>query len=53
MPTVRSDGGEICDWSAALGVPGYIIFCGTGGSVFARYAAVREMLFTAPTLVGR
>lgn len=52
-PTAHSDGGELCDWSAALGVPGFIVYCGVGGGVFARYAALREMLFTAPTLVGK
>ncbi len=50
---VASDGGELCDWSAALGMPGFIVYCGDEGGVFDLYAGVRELLFLAPTLVGR
>lgn len=52
-PVVSSDGGELCDWAASLDVPGFIVCCGDGGAVFDLYAGVREMLFVAPTLVGK
>lgn len=52
-PVAASDGGELCDWAAALGVPGFVVYCGEGGAVFDLYAGVREMLFLAPTLAGK
>lgn len=54
MRVSDSDGAELCDWAAdELGIPAFTICCGEGGAVFDQYAAIREMLFVAPTLIGR
>lgn len=54
MQVTTSDGSELCDWAAGeLGIPSFVVYCGESGTVFDRYAVVREMLFVAPTLVGR
>ncbi len=52
-PSGTSTGSSPVDEAAAAGIPAFSIGLGEGAGVFEAYASVRELLFLAPTLVGK
>ncbi len=54
IPLTSSSGENFCDWAAdTLKIPAFTLFCGEESEVFALYAGIRELLFVAPTLIGK
>ncbi len=54
IPLAPSSGDGFCDWAEdELHLPTFTLFCGEGNELFDLYAAIRELLFVSPTLIGR